>query len=328
MQVGLGVGAHEHGLLRPRPPGRAGEPDGAGDRDGLGAVVGVAAARAAAAPAARVACTSRARLPAAAEHGGGAVEDLGRRPVAAVELDHLGRRPPAVDVEEEAGVGAVPPVDRLLRVADRGHVVAVAAPRLEQAELERVHVLELVDEEVAEPPALRGRERLVLLEGPGDEGEQVVEVDQAAAALAVLVGGVDLGDHARARSAGLRPARAHGVDVVVRGDHAGLGPLDLGGQLGGHRALVLAGDRSAPARVRRRPLRSSRVSGRAALVGPAGAQRAPGHRVEGARGGVAAEAEAAQAVVELAGRLAGEGEGQHVARVGRRRWPPGGRSGG
>ena len=147
--------------------------------DGLGSVVGVALHAAAARRRPRTACTSRAGCRPAREHRGGAVEDLGGGPVAAGELDDLGGRPPAVDVEEEAGVGAVPAVDRLLRVADRRHVVAVAPPRLEQAELQRVHVLELVDEQVAVAPALRGRERLVLLERPGDQREQVVEVDQA-----------------------------------------------------------------------------------------------------------------------------------------------------
>ena len=57
---------------------------------------------------------------AAAEHRGSRVEDLRGGPVAAVELDHLGRRPVPVDVEEEARVGAVPAVDGLLRIAHRG----------------------------------------------------------------------------------------------------------------------------------------------------------------------------------------------------------------
>ena len=240
-EVGLRVGAHEHRLLRPRPPGWPRQPDGPGDRDGLRSVVGVALGRAAA----RRRPGRRARREPAAGRLGGRRrrrEDLGRRPVAARELDDLGRRPPAVDVEEEAGVGAVPPVDRLLRVADRRHVVAVAPPRLEQAELQRVHVLELVDEEVAEPPALRRREGLVLLERPGDQREQVVEVDEAAATLAVLVAGVDVGDQLGPQD-GLAPRLAHRGHVVVGRDHAGLGPLDLGGQLAGDGALVLAGHR-------------------------------------------------------------------------------------
>ena len=170
------------------------------------------------------------------------VEDLRRRAVAALELDDLGRGPVAVDVEQEAGVGAVPPVDRLLRVAHGGDVVAVAPPRLEQPELQRVHVLELVDEQVAEAPALGGGEAVVLLEGAGAQREQVVEVDEPAALLARLVGGVDLGDQlGLERRLGGSP-RHDRLGVVVRGDHPGLGPLDLRGQVGGHASARPAGD--------------------------------------------------------------------------------------
>ena len=206
-QVGLGVGAHQHRLLRPPPARGAGESHGPGDGDGLGAVVGVAGevGRWTRGPRGHHVAGGLARP---AQHDGGAVEDLGRRAVAAVELDHLGRRPPAVDVEEEPGVGAVPAVDRLLRVADRGDVVAVAPPGLEQAELQRVHVLELVDEQVAEPPALGGRERVVVLEGAGDEREEVVEVDEAAAALAVSRRPRRPRRRSVGLSDGLRPARA------------------------------------------------------------------------------------------------------------------------
>ena len=160
------------------------------------------------APEAVAASTSCGRLLRAAEHRGGGVEDLRGRPVAALELDHLRRRPVAVDVEQEAGVGAVPAVDGLLRVADREHVVAGAPPRLEQPELQRVHVLELVDEEVAEAPALGGGEPVVLLEGSGAQREQVVEVDQPGALLVRLVGAVALGHQLGLAAPACDPAAA------------------------------------------------------------------------------------------------------------------------
>ena len=65
-------------------------------------------------------------------------------------------------------------------VAHHEHVPPVAAPRLEQPELQRVDVLELVDEEVAEAPALGGGEAGVALDGAGARAEQVVEVDDVA----------------------------------------------------------------------------------------------------------------------------------------------------
>ena len=55
---------------------------------------------------------------------------------------------------EVAGVGPVPAVDGLVGVAHHAQVGAVAPPGVEQPELERVHVLELVHEQVLEAPAL------------------------------------------------------------------------------------------------------------------------------------------------------------------------------
>ena len=318
------MGAHEHRLLRPPPARGPREPHGTGDGDGLGAVVGVAGevGRRTRGPGGHHVAGGLAR---AAQHDGGIVEDLGRRPVAPVELDHLGRRPPAVDVEEELGVGAVPPVDRLLRVADRGDVVAIAAPGLQEAELERVHVLQLVHEQVPKPPALRGRERRRRPRGRGRRGRGGRRSRRGRRGACGSRRPRTPRRRRRACSAGLRRGARHGVHVRVRGDHASLGPLDLGGEVGGHGALVLAG-RGRRQLAEQAALAVEQVERRAALVGPAGAQGAPGHAVERARRRVAAKAEAAQAVVELARRLAREGEGEDVPRVGRRPWPRDGRS--
>src|SRR5690606_7739146 len=53
-----------------------------------------------------------------------------------------------------------------------------------------------------------------------------------------------------------------------------------------------------------------------AALGPAGAELRVGHGVEGARGDGVAQAERPEAGAELGGRLAGEREGEDVARVG------------
>ena len=60
---------------------------------------------------------------------------------------------PVGDVDEQAGIGAVEAVDRLRRVADEVEVAAPADEELEEPVLERVEVLGLVDEHVAEAPA-------------------------------------------------------------------------------------------------------------------------------------------------------------------------------
>ena len=57
--------------------------------------------------------------------------------------------------------------------------------------------MELVDEQVAEPPALRGREVGVALDRFGAVCQEVIEVEPAVAALVGLVAGVELGELGR-----------------------------------------------------------------------------------------------------------------------------------
>ena len=80
-----------------------------------------------------------------------------------------------VEAVQVVGVGAVPAVDGLVGVADDAQVVAAAEPGGQERELKRVDILELIDIEVPEPPALRIAEGPVSSEGPGALVEQVVE---------------------------------------------------------------------------------------------------------------------------------------------------------
>ena len=65
---------------------------------------------------------------------------------------------PLRKVDEGSGITPVPRIDRLVGVADDAEVVVVAEPSIEQPHLCRVHVLVLVNEEVAEPPPGRSCE--------------------------------------------------------------------------------------------------------------------------------------------------------------------------
>ena len=78
-------------------------------------------------------------------------------------------------------------VDRLVVVADRAELVALAEPELEQRLLEQVHVLVLVDRERA-PALAHERERgVVVLEHADRALEQILEVERARLFLAPLV---------------------------------------------------------------------------------------------------------------------------------------------
>ena len=174
-----------------------GVPQGPGDARGLGLLVGEAADGGHGAV--RAGRTQLARMgpPAAlGQHGVGHGQDLGRRPVVVLQADHAGRGVTVGQAFEEGGVGPVPGVDGLIGITDHAEVEAVAQPGLQQPELGRVDVLELVDEQVPVAPAQAGGELRVLLDGRGAGQEQVVEVDQATLLVVGLVGLVE-GGHLR-----------------------------------------------------------------------------------------------------------------------------------
>ena len=146
-------------------------------------------------------------------------------------------------------------------VADDAQVETVASPGLEQLHLQRVDVLELVDEQVPEAPPLGGCEPGVGLHVVAAQPQQVVEVDQPPAALLVLVALVQLG-HPLGRAGDPPPGRGDRCHVAVGAGQAGLGPLDLrrdlaGGERPGPRAR--AGPRARP--------RSQQLTQQAALAG-------------------------------------------------------------
>ena len=107
----------------------------------------------------------------------GELQDLRARAVVVAEGHDPGARMPVGEPGQVLAAGAGERVDRLVLVADDAHVLAVARPQLEQALLEQVRVLVLVDAE----PALAGADGLggvgVGLEQVDGLDEQVVEVD-------------------------------------------------------------------------------------------------------------------------------------------------------
>lgn len=132
------------------------------------------------------------------------------------------------EVEEMVGGCARERVDGLAGVSDDAQAVAVAEPEFEQPLLERADVLVLVHDEVLVLGAHLVGDVLPVLEDGDGEQQHVLEVDDGAVALEVLVGRVDVGDLGRV-ARGLA-ARLHGRVRVVGGNGLGdLAPLDLGG---------------------------------------------------------------------------------------------------
>ena len=230
------------------------------------------------------------------------------------DVGELLGREPAAEAGEVRRVGAGEPVDRLVGIADHAQVGAVAEPGPQQAELRGAGVLELVDEEVAEAPALRGGELGVALEHVGAAGDEVVEVDEPALALLALVAAEDAGDLGRRARRG---AAGGGDGPLVA---VGLDQRALAHSISdASSAARSAPSRPAPASsgTRMRTLRSSRPGiGAALLLGPA-PQLREGDGVERAGGDRVAHPEPAEAGAQLARGLAGEGDREHVAGIDR-----------
>ena len=211
-----------------------------------------------------------------------------------------------------AGIGTGEAVDRLVAVAHHAQVGPVAEPGAYQPQLCRADVLELVDEQMAEPPALRRLELLVVFERVGAPPDQIVEVDETAAPLLVLVALVDRGDLGRG-SGGL-PARLGGGGLVGLGtDEASLGPLDLAGELAG----AERGFGALHVEHRHEDARLAFEDGRhrAVAIRLAATELRERDRMERARGDLASYAEASEPGDELARGLARERDCEHVLRV-------------
>ena len=128
------------------------------------------------------------------------------------QLVHVGGRARAVRVDlrerrgeplQTARARSAPPVDRLVRVADRGHRVPAAEQRAEQGQLRVGRVLVLVEQHHPEPRALTGADLGDVEREPGGERDLVAEVDRVGGALAAC------GTRRRARArAPARPATA------------------------------------------------------------------------------------------------------------------------
>src|SRR5207248_11473294 len=106
-------------------------------------------------------------------------QDAPRRAVVLLQLDDL--RPGEVprEIEDVVHLGAAPPVDRLVVIADDAQVSVLLREQAQQLVLRRVRVLELVDEDVAEPRRVSLRGLRVLAEQLDDPDDQIAEIDGA-----------------------------------------------------------------------------------------------------------------------------------------------------
>src|SRR3989454_2358032 len=152
------------------------------------------------------------------------VEDPLRRAIVLLELDDLGVRIVAFEIEDVPHVGAAPAEDRLIVVADDGQVLLEAGEVSQEHVLGAVGVLVLVEEDVlvAVLPLL---ERAVArLEQAAGEEQQVVEVDCVVLTQKLVVALPDDGGDAVQLSLRARGQIRRSFELVLRaGDDRGDG---------------------------------------------------------------------------------------------------------
>ncbi len=129
-------------------------------------------------------------------------------------------------------------VDRLRDVADDAHIVAPTQPQVEQACLEEVDVLELIDHERAVLLAHDRGDIRAFLQHAAQVDEDVLKVDDAAFVLRVLIHVEEARHVACIQPGGHIAAQASHARGVVGGiDHRDLRPFNLGRDVANVRAI-------------------------------------------------------------------------------------------
>ena len=235
-----------------------------------------------------------------------------RRAVVLLQAEGLGAREVLVEVQHVLDPCAAPGVDGLVVVAHGEDVAVAAREQLDQQQLQRVGVLELVHQHVTEALGVLVAHLLVLFQQVHRAQDQVVEVQGVAAAQGRLVVLEELGVLLLDEGAGLLGRlRRRGVVVLPAADHrpGGVGRELLGVDVAlAHHALeqahAVVGVEDGEAR-----LDAHRLA--------VAAQDLQAGGVEGAdpEGGPALAHGPAHPLAHLAGGPVGEGEGQDPARV-------------
>ena len=158
-----------------------------------------------------------------------------------------------VEPEDVAHGGAAKPEDRLVVVPHHRHVPVPAREQLHQLELGVVRVLELVDQDVPEPPLVVGEDVRSLPEEAQREEDLIAEVDEALAHHQVPVRGVGARQLERAGRE-IAPLRVLRLGGGLGREHRRVGQVGLG-----RHVLVLGAPEEArqrlevPRRVAERP---------------------------------------------------------------------------
>ena len=215
------------------------------------------------------------------------------------------------EAQDVVDLGAAPAVDRLVVVADAADVGRAAGDQAQPEILRDVGILVLVDQRVAEAALVVGEHIRVLQEQPQHLEQQIAEVGRVELLEALLVGAIERGPLALGEGEGL-PARH-----LVGREAAVLPAVDQGSQLPRRPAVLVQplaldhlldeADLIVGVEDRETGLEADQLGMAAHDLHADGVERAePRHAFDGAAH------EMADALLHLARRLVGEGDGQNL----------------
>ncbi|CFN75343.1 Uncharacterised protein [Bordetella pertussis] len=142
------------------------------------------------------------------DEGIGRIQDVAVRAVVLFQADDTAMCVIAFEVGHVADVGAAKRIDGLIVVADRENRRPGARQQTQPLVLQRVGVLELIDQDMAEAPLVMLSHRRVARQQLVRAQQQLGEIDHALALALRLVQLVDLDQ--------LAPVRIVGLDVAGR----------------------------------------------------------------------------------------------------------------
>ena len=319
-RLGLGVGAVQDGDLTERHTAGAQPADLLDHTRGLGDIVlivlevhgGPAGAlrdelNGASGKHQRPAPAARAR-----QHPVGQRHDLRGGAVVAAQSDRAGAGVAGCETSQEVGGGAGEGVDRLGDVPDDAQLAAPPQPQVQEALLERGDVLVLIDHEVLVLAAHLISDVLAVQEDADHQEQDVLEIDDSALGLGLLVGRQHLGNSGEFQASGGIATQGGGLlDVILGQGHGDLRPLNLGrqvadeGAVGGQAEAVGGGADEAALELL--DLGAATADRR----GPEVCQLTQSGGVEGARLG-ADHTQIGQARAHLSGGTGREGDGQDL----------------
>ncbi len=249
------------------------------------------------------------------DEAGGGCENMAGRAVIALEPDDLRAGKILAEAQDVIDIGAAPAIDRLIVVADAADIVPALGQELQPEILDRVRVLIFIDQHVAEAVLKFLQHIRIFAKEPQAFEQKIAEIGGVQNFQPLLIELIKLLPLAIAESRGFarrhmrrrQPAILPGIDLIGEAARRPALFIDIFG--GEH--LLQQPDLIVGVENGEGGFEADKLGMTAQNLGRDRVERAePGHAFAGRAG------EQRNAVLHLARRLVGEGDGENLGRVG------------